>query len=129
MNLELSGKLIQILPEQTGQGRNGIWRKQEFVIETQEQYPKKVCFNVWGDKIDTLSKYRIGDMLKVAFNIESREWNGKWFTDARAWKIEKSSDTDEYSPNVTTDQGIQKTPIPDEFSQIQDDDSVNNLPF
>ena len=50
MALEISGKLLQILPEQTGTGKNGQWIKQDFIIETQEQYPRKVCFSAWGDK-------------------------------------------------------------------------------
>ncbi len=88
MALEISGKLVQILPEQTGQGQNGPWLKQNFVIETQEQFPKKVCIVCWNDKAEILKQLKVGEELKVAFNIESREYNGKWYTDVKAWKIE-----------------------------------------
>src|SRR5438045_4063791 len=88
MALEISGKLVKILNPQTGTGRNGNWQKQEFVIETPDQYPKKVCITAWGDKMDDLSKHSIGDQLKVSVNIESREYNDKWYTDVRAWRIE-----------------------------------------
>jgi hypothetical protein len=48
---ELTGKVLQVLPEQTGTGRNGQWSRQDFIVETQEQFPKKVCFSAWGDKV------------------------------------------------------------------------------
>jgi len=54
MALELSGKIIQLLAEQTGTGKNGQWLRQDFIIETQEQYPRKVCFSAWGDKVSLL---------------------------------------------------------------------------
>ncbi len=91
MNLEIEGKLIQILPEQTGSGQRGNWIKQDFVLETSEQYPKKICFSAWGDKTDALKQMVPGETVIVSFNPESREYNGKWYTDLRAWKIVKSS--------------------------------------
>jgi hypothetical protein len=84
--MELSGRLIQFLPVQTGQGKNGTWKKQEFVLETGDTYPKKVCIAVWGDKID-MNKFKTGETLTVSFDVESREYNGKWYTDVKAWKV------------------------------------------
>lgn len=91
MALEITGRLIQILPEQTGQGQNGPWLKQNFVMETQEQFPKKICIVCWGDKAEILKQLKAGDEVKVAINIESREYNGKWYTDVKAWKIDAVS--------------------------------------
>jgi hypothetical protein len=88
MALELNGKIVAIMPEQTGSGKNGTWVKQEFVIETTEQFPKKVCLQAWGDKAASLKKMAAGYDVKVSFNAESREFNGKWYTDLRIWKIE-----------------------------------------
>jgi hypothetical protein len=88
MALEISGKLFKVLNEQTGAGKNGNWVKQEFVIETAEQYPKKVCCAAWGDKVAIVKGLQLGDQLKVSFNIESREYNERWYTELRAWKIE-----------------------------------------
>jgi hypothetical protein len=89
MNLELQGKIIKLLSKQTGEGRNGAWQKQDFVIETTgEQYPKKVCISVWGDKVDTLSRFQINDEVKIGINLESREYNERWYTDIKAWKID-----------------------------------------
>lgn len=91
MALEVSGKLIKIMSPQTGSGKNGNWVKQEFIIETSEQYPKKICISAWGDKVDELGRLEIGEDVRVAVNIESREYNDRWYTDVRAWKIEAGS--------------------------------------
>ena len=85
--MQLTAKLIQLLPLQTGTGKNGQWKKQEFIVETEGTYPKKVCISIWGDKIDE-SQLKIGNDLKIDFDIESREYNGRWYTDVKAWKIE-----------------------------------------
>lgn len=85
--MEIQGKVTDLLKEQTGEGRNGTWRKREYVIETGDQYPKKICFNMWGDKIDQFP-VKEGDSVTVHFDLESREFNGKWYTDVKAWKIE-----------------------------------------
>jgi hypothetical protein len=85
--MELSGKIIKILTLQTGTGKNGIWKKQEFVVETPGQISRKVCFNIWGEKIEQF-KLIEGAEVKVSFDLESREYNGKWYTDVKAWKVE-----------------------------------------
>ena len=84
--MDISGKLLQLLPAQEGQGKNGPWKKQEFILETGDTYPKKVCIAVWGDKID-LKSLKPGDAIDVSFDVESREFNGKWYTDVKAWKV------------------------------------------
>ncbi|SRR6266700_3797119 len=84
--MDISGKILQYLPVQTGQGKNGTWKKQEFILETGDTYPKKVCIAVWGDKID-ISSFKPGDPVTVSFDVESREYNSRWYTDVKAWKI------------------------------------------
>ena len=88
--MQITAKIIQLLPLQTGTGKNGEWRKQEFIVETDGQYPKKICLSVWGDKIkeDIL---QVGAKLQFSLEIESREYNGKWYTDVKAWKVEGDS--------------------------------------
>ena len=85
--MQVSAKLIQLLPLQSGTGKNGQWKKQEMIVETDGQYPKKICISVWGDKINE-DQLKIGNRLKVDFDVESREYNGRWYTDVKAWKIE-----------------------------------------
>jgi len=89
--MEVTGKLIAVLSKQTGQGKNGTWQRQDFVIETSDQYPKKICLSAWGDKVDELGGCKEGETLKVFFDIQSREYNGKWYTDLRAWRIQKGA--------------------------------------
>ena len=86
--MEISGKIIELLPEKSGQSANGEWRKQEFILETEAQYPKKICFMVWGDKIDEF-KIQQGESLEVSIDVESREYNGRWYTDVKAWKVSR----------------------------------------
>jgi hypothetical protein len=85
--MEIKGKAIQMLPLVTGQGKNGEWRKQEFIIETGDQYPKKICLSLWGDKISQ-NPFSMGEEITVFFDAESREYNGRWFTELRAWKVQ-----------------------------------------
>lgn len=87
--MEISGKIIAVLPMATGQGKNGTWRSQDYVLETADQYPKKVCFNLFNDKIDQFPM-GIDDQVNVSFDVESREYNGRWYTTIRAWKVEKN---------------------------------------
>jgi len=88
--MEISGKIIAVLPIASGEGRNGMWRSQDYVLETADQYPKRVCFNLFGDKIDQFP-IAIDDQVNVSFDIESKEYNGRWFTNIRAWKVDKNA--------------------------------------
>jgi len=91
MALELIGSLTKKLPAQSGTSARGEWQKQEFVIKTQDNFPKDVCLNVWGaDKVADLASYSEGELLKISFNVESREYNQRWYTDLRAWRIERA---------------------------------------
>ena len=87
--MELSGKIVKVLQLQSGQGKNGVWKKQEFVLEYGDSYPKLLCFNLWGDKVDQFALSE-GDAVTVSFDVESREYNGRWYTTIRAWKIDKN---------------------------------------
>jgi len=94
MALELEGKVFQVLPEQSGVGQSSgkEWRKQSFVIETEEQYPKKVVFNAWNDTVDVISALKVGEKIKVNFRAESREYNERWYTDLTVWRLVKISE-------------------------------------
>ncbi len=88
--MELEGRIVRRMNVQTGTSARGAWSKQDFIFEYQEgNYPSQVCMNVWGeDKVRELDKYRDGDKVKISFNLSSREYNGRWYTDVRAWRIE-----------------------------------------
>lgn len=84
MSIQIKGKVVKTLPQVSGTGKNGDWVKQEFVIETIEQYPKKICFSVWGDLTEFVNSLEEGREIVVFFNAESREYNSKWYTELRA---------------------------------------------
>ena len=84
--MEITGKVIKTLPLQSGEGKNGIWKKQEYVIETEGQYPKKICFSLWGDKIEQ-ARIAEGEQINLSFDVESREYNGRWYTEVKAWMV------------------------------------------
>ena len=91
--MEIIGKAIAALPVKSGvsQRTGEQWQSREYVIETQEQYPKKMCFEVFG--ADKLKEFNIrnNDLIKVHFDITAREYNGKWYNSIRAWKVEHAN--------------------------------------
>ncbi|MEI8274164.1 MAG: DUF3127 domain-containing protein [Paludibacter sp.] len=107
--MEISGKIIAVLPIATGQGKNGTWRSQDYVLETADQYPKKVCFNFFGDKIEQFP-LAIDDSVTVSFDLDSREYNGRWFTSVRAWKVEKGAISAASAPASTPLASFDATP-------------------
>ncbi|MBD5322517.1 MAG: DUF3127 domain-containing protein [Bacteroides sp.] len=86
--MEITGKIIVAMPEVGGTSAKGnAWKKREYVLETQETYPKKVFFNFFGDRVDQFP-LQVGQVVKISFDIDSREYNGRWYVDVRAWKAE-----------------------------------------
>ena len=119
--MDITGKIIDILPEVTGQSKNGTWKKQDFVIETQDEYPKKVCISTWGDKIN-INSFQPNDNIKVYFNLESKEYNSRWYTTARAWKIEKETQQD-------SNNNQSAVPPPSDVPPANENDEFDDLPF
>ena len=143
MAMELEGRIARKLTVQTGTSARGAWSKQEFVLEYQEgNFPTQVCMNVWGDdKVRELDKYQVGDKVKISFNLSSREYNGRWYTDVRAWRIEpagaqQSAPAGGYAApasSYSAPAGTQAAPMPsaplptaDDMSSPLDD---SDLPF
>ncbi len=114
--MQITAKIIQLLPLQTGTGKNGQWKKQYIVVETNEQFAKKICVTIWGDKADP-SILKVGNQLKIDFDIESREYNGKWYNDIKAWRVELAEEND--------------LPLPEknEAISLEPEDDSNDLPF
>lgn len=106
--MEIKGIIISVLPLQTETGKKGEWKKQTAVLETSGDHPKKVSFDMFGDKIKPL---KVGDTVTVSFDIESREFNGKWYTNVNAWKVEGGSgkaEPEKYAsaPKTNEDTGL-----------------------
>lgn len=83
----VQGKVLEIFPVQSGESSRGSWKKREFLIETFAKIPKKVNLCLRGESVDGM-QLTIGDQVKVSIDLESREHNGRWYTEVRAWKIE-----------------------------------------
>lgn len=88
-NMELKGRIIRILPLQSGEGKNGPWKRQDYVMEYGEQYPKQVCFELRGTRIDQY-QLNIDEEVTVSFDVESHEFNGRYYTNVRAWKVDRA---------------------------------------
>ena len=91
--MELQGKVIAVLPQKTGVSSKGEWKSQDFVIETHESYPHKMVFNVFG--AERLERFNIvmGEEISVSFDIDAKEYNGRWFNSIRAFDVKKVNQT------------------------------------
>lgn len=88
--MEITGTVISILQAQEGTGRNGNpWKSQSFVIETEDQYPRKVVIEIFGE--DRIKQYlpEHGDKVTASIDIESHEFNGRWYTTVKAYRVSK----------------------------------------
>ena len=85
--MEFEGVVVQLLPVVKGTGARGEWVKQEVIFEQAGEFGRKICVSFWGDKAMDAASLKPGDSVKVSVNIESREYNGRWYTEVRAWKF------------------------------------------
>ncbi len=98
--MEITGKIIAALGERSGtSARTGAeWKVASFVLETAEQYPRKVCFDVFGaDRIETMN-IQAGEMLTVKFDIDAHEYNGRWFNSVRAYAVSRATSSASGAP-------------------------------
>ena len=89
--MEIQGKILQVLKEVQGIGQNGNpWRVLPFIIETLDQFPRKVYIEVFGDERikNCVNAIKVDNTVTVGFDIDSHEYNGRWYTSIRAWKVE-----------------------------------------
>ncbi len=124
--MEISGKIIKKLDVVTGNSARGEWKKQEFIIETEDKYPKQVCISAWAEKVDELVRFNLNDKVKLSVNAESREYNGRWYTDLRFWKIESLSGQNASGANPATSA---EAPVLDDFSNFENSQETDDLPF
>lgn len=138
--MEIVGKIIQVLPLQEGVGRNGNpWKLQAYVLETQEQYPRKVHFEVFGEDRVKNNQCNIDDVVTVSFDIESREFNGRWYTSIRAWRIQQGVVTADANANAVATPAVAPVaaavaaPAPaanvQSFDTVPGADEGTDLPF
>ncbi|MBR5802984.1 MAG: DUF3127 domain-containing protein [Bacteroidaceae bacterium] len=129
--MELKGKIIAVLPAREGVAKSSgnPWKIQEYVLETTgEQYPRKMCFNVFGaDKIDQFN-IQLGEELTVSFDIDCRQWQDRWFNDIRAWKVERVSDQAS-APQPMNESAAPFPPVSAAPVDFSAGDEKDDLPF
>ena len=86
--MEIQGKVVRLGNLTEGTSPRGAWRKQELIIETIEQFPKQVCLVCWGDRVAEAQNFTPGQTIKAQISIESREFNGKWYTDVKPFRFD-----------------------------------------
>ena len=131
--MEIIGKVVRLGNLTEGTSARGPWRKQELIIETEEQYPRTVCLICWTNQIDEIQKFAPGQTIKAQIEISSREFNGKWYTDVRVWRFDPVG----AASAPTAEQFVQQPAMhqtPPAAAPAQDfyppaEDSVDDLPF
>ena len=133
--MEIIGKVVRLGNLTEGTSARGPWRKQDLIIETEEQYPRTVCLTCWTNQIDEIQKFAPGQTIKAQIEISSREFNGKWYTDVRVWRFDPVGATT--APVAAPAQPVQQPMMhqtPPVAAPSQDfypptEDSVDDLPF
>lgn len=136
--MEIIGKVVRLGALTEGTSARGPWRKQDLIIETEEQYPRTVCLTCWTNQIDEIQKFAPGQTIKAQIEISSREFNGKWYTDVRVWRFDPvgavQAPTAATQPAQPAQQPmVHQTPpqatasTPEYFAPAED--STDDLPF
>ena len=132
--MEIIGKVVRLGGLTEGTSARGPWRKQDLIIETDEQYPKTVCLTCWTNQIDEIQNMVPGQMIKAQIDISSREFNGKWYTDVRVWRFEPIGQTDTAQGAPAQPQPMHPTPAPapappQDSGYFGDGNNGDDLPF
>lgn len=132
--MEIVGKVVRLGTLTEGQSARGPWRKQELIIETEEQYPRTVCLICWTNQIEEIQHFAPGQTIKAQIEISSREFNGKWYTDVRVWRFDPVGTT--ASAAAPAPQQMHQTPPAapaaapaQDYFPPADQGSVDDLPF
>ncbi len=138
--MDISGKIIQKLPLQSGESKTTgkPWQVQAYVLETQEQFPRKVHFEIFGEQRIKDNPCEIDDIVTISFDIESREFSGRWYTSIRAWKVQQGvvdATAQAAAPQEVAAPAAQPMPQPaaaanvETFDPTPSGESTDDLPF
>lgn len=129
--MEVEGKVIVFAGENSGVSKStgNPWKVKQYVLETKESFPRKIAFEFFGDRADQFP-LNVGDEIRLSFDIESHEYQGRWYTRIRAWKSEPLTVT--ANPAAPT-QSYGNVPLPPPVMGtapvIEPSDSSEDLPF
>ena len=132
--MEITGKVVRLGNLTEGTSARGPWRKQDLIIETEEQFPKTVCLTCWTNQIDEIQKFAPGQTIKAQIDLSSREFNGKWYTDVRVWRFDPVGATAPAAAPVQSAQQPSMHQTPPAAAPATDffppaENSVDDLPF
>jgi len=126
--MEIKGTIVQILEPLTGQGANGEWKKQSYIVEIPGVYPKKICVDVWGNNIDAF-QIKEQEELTISIDIESREYNEKWYTNVKAWRVQRGESGGAPPAPVAQENVPGEVPPPEKTTEPTVADFEDDLPF
>ncbi|MCQ2306303.1 MAG: DUF3127 domain-containing protein [Bacteroidales bacterium] len=139
--MELIGKVLQLGTLTEGSSPRGPWKKQELIIETMETYPKKVCVICWNERVNEANGFFVGQIITIQISVESREFNGKWYTDVRAIRFDQQPAQPvaqqqpampqmQQQPMAQPQQNFSQTPLPPvNEAYFATSDNGDDLPF
>ena len=129
--MEIVGKVVQLGTLIEGNSPRGPWKKQELIIETVEQYPKKICLLCWNERVNDANSFFVGQTIKAQISIESREFNGKWYTDVRAFRfdLEQPAQQPAAQPMNQMPPHMPQQPLPPMNEDYFASDNGDDLPF
>ncbi|MBE6209336.1 MAG: DUF3127 domain-containing protein [Rikenellaceae bacterium] len=123
--MDINGLVYKILPVQSGTSARGEWQKREIIIEQPDEFNRKVCVTFFGDKAAEAANLREGDKVSISINIESREYNGRWYTNVNAWRINQAPAAATATPAAPA---VEEAPFKETAMPATADD-VDDLPF
>lgn len=138
MDFELTVNML--LPLVTGQSARGEWKKQEVIFELPGEFNRKLCVGFWNDRAVDAAALRPGDRVALSVNVESREYNGRWYTEVRAWRMSRLDVVQQPAGGATASEGYgagQPQPVSQPAQAVVQQpaagatsaDEVDDLPF
>ena len=122
--MEFVGVVYRIMPQQSGTSARGQWQKQEVIFEQPDEFSRKVCVTFFGDRVQDAATLQVGEKVNVSCNIESREYNGRWYTDVRAWRVQPKQEEAPAAPAMP-----EMPPFGEEPAYAAPAAEVDDLPF
>ncbi len=127
--MEFEGVVFRKLPEVTGSSARGAWKKQDVVFELPSEFSRKICVTFFGDRAEDAAALQEGDNVTVSVNVESREYNGKWYTDVKAWKVVRNSGGGGGASTAAASSPLADAPFNESAAPASPADDVDDLPF
>ncbi len=132
--MEFEGVVYKKLPEVAGTSAKGAWKKQDVVFEIPSEFSRKICVTFFGERAEDVAGLQEGDAVQVSVNVESREYNGKWYTDVKAWRIVRKAGPNAspkggsagFGESSAADPGHVSAPFDENFAPADDTD---DMPF